>query len=95
VVHLAHDLGYEVVSQPISRDQLYTADEVFVCGTAAEVIGLREIDFRVIGSGRTGPLTRSIQDAYRALVRGQHPRSEAWLTPVYEEAERQADDAAA
>ena len=71
------------MSQPISRDQLYTADEVFVCGTAAEVIGLREIDFRTIGSGRTGPLTRALQQAYHALVRGEHPRSDAWLTPIY------------
>jgi branched-chain amino acid aminotransferase len=86
VLHLATDLGYHVVSQPISRDQLYTADEVFVCGTAAEVIGLREIDFRTIGSGRTGPMTRALQQAYHALVRGEHPRSEAWLTPVYDDA---------
>ena len=43
---IARDLGYEVVEAPVSRDQLYNADEVFVCGTAAEVIGLAEIDFR-------------------------------------------------
>src|SRR5919204_2195393 len=46
---IATDLGYEVIEQPISRDQLYAADEVFVCGTAAEVIGLSEIDFRMVG----------------------------------------------
>jgi branched-chain amino acid aminotransferase len=86
IVHLANDLGYQVESQPMSRDQLYTADEVFVCGTAAEVIGLREIDFRTIGSGRTGPVTRALQQAYHALVRGEHPRSDAWLTPVYGDA---------
>ena len=56
---------------------------MFVCGTAAEVIGLREIDFRRIGSGRTGPVTRAVQKAYHSLVRGEHPRSDAWLTPVY------------
>jgi branched-chain amino acid aminotransferase len=86
VLHLARDLGIEVVAKPISRDQLYVADEVFVCGTAAEVIGLREIDFRTIGSGRTGPVTRKFQAAYRALVRGDHPRSAEWLTPVNEPA---------
>jgi hypothetical protein len=75
-------MGYEVKAKPISRDQLYVADEVFVCGTAAEVIGLREIDFRTIGSGRTGPVTQQFQAAYRALVRGTHPRSEEWLAPV-------------
>jgi branched-chain amino acid aminotransferase len=82
VLSLARDLGYPVVAQPLSRDQLYAADEVFVTGTAAEVIGLREIDFRVIGSGRTGPITRALQAAYHAAVRGEHPRSEGWLTPV-------------
>ncbi|TMA28510.1 MAG: branched-chain amino acid transaminase [Deltaproteobacteria bacterium] len=82
IFELAADLGTEVVQQPISRDQLYLADEVFVCGTAAEVIGLREIDFRVIGSGRGAPVTRALQDAYHAAVRGEHPRSAAWLTPI-------------
>ena len=47
------------------------------------MIGLREIDFRVIGSGRTGPVTRTVQQAYHALVRGEHPRSDGWLTPIY------------
>ena len=82
VLHLLADLGHDVEQQPVSRDQLYTADEVFVCGTAAEVIGLREIDFRIIGTGRTGPVTRVVQQAYHALVRGEHPRSEKWLTPI-------------
>ncbi|HZD85874.1 MAG TPA: aminotransferase class IV, partial [Gemmatimonadaceae bacterium] len=82
VLHLLEDLGHRAEQQSISRDQLYTADEVFVCGTAAEVIGLREIDFRTIGSGRTGPVTRAVQQAYHSLVRGEHPRSDGWLTPV-------------
>jgi branched-chain amino acid aminotransferase len=82
ILRLADDMGYQVVAKPISRDQLYIADEVFVCGTAAEVIGLREIDFRTIGSGKTGPVTREFQAAYTALVRGKHPRSEEWLSPV-------------
>ena len=55
---IANDLGYEVTESPISRDQLYAADEVFVCGTAAEVIGLCEIDFRKIGDGKSGKVTR-------------------------------------
>ena len=59
LITLARDLGYSVVEEPISRDQLYIADEVFVCGTAAEVIALREIDFRVIGKGKAGPVTRA------------------------------------
>jgi len=79
---IAGDLGYKVVEQPVSRDQLYIADEVFVCGTAAECVAVREIDFRVIGSGKMGPVTRAIQKEYRALVHGQHPRSADWLDYV-------------
>ncbi|MBI3177452.1 MAG: branched-chain amino acid transaminase [Chloroflexi bacterium] len=82
IITLARDLGYELSETPISRDQLYVADEVFVCGTAAECIALREIDFRVIGSGRMGPVTRAIQQAYQAAIHGQHPRSAEWLDYV-------------
>ena len=84
LIALAEDLAIPLAEGPISRDQLYMADEVFVCGTAAEVIGLREIDFRTIGSGRTGPVTTAMQRAYHALVRGEHERSAGWLTPVRE-----------
>jgi branched-chain amino acid aminotransferase len=75
---LANDLGYEVFEQPVSRDQLYAADEVFVCGTAAEVIGLSEIDFRKVGNGTTGLVTRAIQNAYHDAVRGKTPKYESW-----------------
>jgi branched-chain amino acid aminotransferase len=76
------DLGYAVSEQPVSRDQLYIADEVFVCGTAAEVVGLREIDFRKIGSGQTGPVTLKIQDAFFTAIRGKNPKYESWLDYV-------------
>jgi branched-chain amino acid aminotransferase len=79
IITLAGDLGYRVVEQPLSRDQLYIADEVFVSGTAAECIGLREIDFRVIGTGKTGPVTKDLQHAYHAAIHGDHPRSAEWL----------------
>jgi branched-chain amino acid aminotransferase len=79
---LAGDLGYSVLEAPISRDQLYMADEVFVCGTAAECIALREIDFRTIGSGKMGPITRAIQQAYQAAIHGRHARSAEWLAYV-------------
>jgi branched-chain amino acid aminotransferase len=82
LITLARDLRHDVVEEPISRDQLYIADEVFVCGTAAEVIGLREIDHRTIGNGKTGPVTRALQKEFEALTRGRHPRSAAWLAPV-------------
>ena len=79
---IARDLGYEVTEQLISRDQLYIADEVFVCGTAAECIALREIDFRTIGSGKMGPITRRIQHAYQAAIHGEDAGYRHWLTPV-------------
>ena len=82
LVALAGDLGYTVEERMMGRDMLYTADEVFVCGTAAEVVAVREIDQRTIGSGRAGPVTRAIQTAFHDAVRGRHPRSEGWLTYV-------------
>jgi len=82
LITLAADLGHVVAEEAISRDQLYIADEVFVCGTAAEVIGLREIDFRTIGSGKAGPVTRALQHEFDKLVSGKHARSSKWLSPV-------------
>jgi len=82
VITMAKELGYAVVEQAISRDQLYIADEVFVSGTAAEVIGLREIDFRKIGAGSGGPVTRRLQQAFSDAVRGRHALSRRWLTFV-------------
>lgn len=75
---IAKDLGYSVSEIPISRDQLYNADEVFVCGTAAEVIGLSEIDFRKIGDGKSGRVTREIQTVYHDAIRGKLAKYEAW-----------------
>ena len=82
---IAKDLGYEVLEQPISRDQLYIAEEVFVCGTAAECIGLSEIDFRTIGDGKTGPITRAIQNVYHDLIRAKVAKYEEWCEYVTEE----------
>jgi branched-chain amino acid aminotransferase len=86
LITLAKDMGYEVIEQPISRDQLYIADEVFICGTAAECVALREIDFRVIGSGKTGPVTRAFQKEFQAAIHGKHKRSGEWLDYVKETA---------
>lgn len=82
---IAADLGYTVSEQLVSRDQLYNADEVFVCGTVAEVIGLREIDFRIIGDGQTGPVTRAMQAAYADAIHGRDKNHESWLTYVLSE----------
>ena len=82
LVTLAGDLGMVVTEAPISRDQLYMADEVFVCGTAAECIALREIDFRTIGNGATGAITRALQVEFQAAIHGTHDRSTEWLEYV-------------
>lgn len=86
IFNLARDEGIPIIEQPISRDQLYIADEVFVCGTAAEVVAVTEIDFRAIGSGRMGAVTRRLQQAFHSLVSGSHPRSAEWLDYVVEPA---------
>ena len=87
---IAKDLGYDVLEQPISRDQLYVADEVFVCGTAAECIGLSEIDFRKVGDGKTGPVTRAIQKVYHDAIRGRVEKYEAWCEYVEEQEKARA-----
>lgn len=81
---IATDLGFKVIEQPISRDQLYIADEVFVCGSAAEVISICEVDFRRISSGVCGPITRLIQDAYHAAIHGENESYQQWLHMVNE-----------
>ena len=82
LITLAGDLNFEVVEEPIVRDQLYIADEVFLCGTAAEVVPVREVDFRQVGSGKRGPVTQKIQKVFMDTVRGGGERSAEWLTNV-------------
>jgi branched-chain amino acid aminotransferase len=79
---LAQDLGYSVQERILSRDMLYTADEVFVCGTAAEVVGIREIDYRAIGAGKQGPITLQLQAGYQELVHGRSKRSAEWCENI-------------
>ena len=79
---LAGDLGLEAREARISRDHLYAADEVFVCGTAAEVLGIVDIDGRRVGTGRPGAITTRLQQVYSDLVHGRHPRAEEWLDYV-------------
>lgn len=84
ILMLAQDAGLLVLEEPISRDQLYIADEVFVSGTAAEIVPVREIDYRRIGGGRRGPVTKLLQDLFSDAVRGLGARSYAWLDYVDE-----------
>ncbi len=82
VMTIARDLGQEVREEMITRDQLWIADEVFMTGTAAEVTPVREIDFRKIGSGEPGPVTRRLQDHFFSAVKGKDDKRRSWLTIV-------------
>lgn len=82
LITLAGDAGYKVVEDRLSRDQLYIADEIFVCGTAAEVVPVREVDYRRIGNGKMGKVTRHLQSLYFETVRGQTSRAAEWLDYV-------------
>jgi len=80
LITLAREEGLEIKEMALSRDTLYLADEVFMCGTAAEVTPVREIDRRVIGAGARGPVTARLQARYFDVVRGSDTAHEAWLT---------------
>jgi len=79
IVRIARDKGMTVVEGPITRDELYVADEIFLTGTAAEVTPVREVDHRQVGAGRRGPVTKSLQDAFFAAVQGRDPKYAEWL----------------
>ncbi|MBP0620237.1 MULTISPECIES: branched-chain amino acid transaminase [Cupriavidus] len=79
---IARDLGIEVREKRITRDEMYCADEAFFTGTAAEVTPIRELDDRIIGEGRRGPVTKQIQDAFFAAVGGTNEKYKKWLTLV-------------
>lgn len=82
IITIARDLGYEVIEETVSRDQLYIADEIFLSGTAAECVAVSEIDYRPIGSGSMGQITREIQQTFFKTVRGAGARSNEWLDPI-------------
>ena len=79
VAAIARDLGLEVEVENILRSELYTADEVFLTGTAAEVVPVRSVDDRVVGDGTPGPVTRKIQEIYKAAVRGEVDQYRRWV----------------
>lgn len=81
---LADELGITLREKRITRDEIYIADEAFLCGTAAEVTPIRELDGRVIGRGHRGPLTEKLQTLYFEQVHGRRTAHPEWLTPVSE-----------
>lgn len=79
---LAEELGYTVAEKRITRDEMYVADEAFFTGTAAEVVPIRELDGRTIGTGSRGPITEKLQSMYFDSVRGNRSENGHWLAPV-------------
>jgi branched-chain amino acid aminotransferase len=82
VIELAREQKVTVVEERFTRDEMYTADEVFVTGTAAELTPVREIDNRKIGTGKPGPITLALQKSFFSIVRGEDPAHESWLTRI-------------
>ncbi len=82
VITIAGEMGYAVSARRITRDDLYIADEAFFTGTAAEVTPIREVDGRMIGEGKRGPITARIQKEFFDCVTGKAEKHRDWLTPV-------------
>lgn len=82
IVQLAGEIGLQVVEKRITRDEVYSADEAFFTGTAAEVTPIRELDNRTIGEGTRGPITTQLQKMYFDCVTGKDPKHESWLSYI-------------
>jgi len=84
VMAIAKDIGIDVREQVLPREFLYVADELFFCGTAAEITPIRSVDRIDVGEGRPGPITQRIQREYLGIARGKIPDRHGWLTMVPE-----------
>ena len=82
IITIAKDSGFKISENMISRDQIYIADELFVCGTAAEVTPVRSVDHRTIGAGKPGTVTKNIQQTFFDTVNGNGKRSQEWLSHI-------------
>ncbi|WP_028919240.1 branched-chain amino acid transaminase [Pseudoxanthomonas suwonensis] len=82
IIRLARDAGIEVVERDIPREYLYLCDELFMCGTAAEITPLRSVDGKPVGDGRPGPVTRRMQQLFFGLFDGSTPDTRGWLDYV-------------
>ncbi len=81
-IQLLREQGVDVREEAIARDELYTADEVFLTGTAAEITPVRDIDHRKVGRGEAGPITRRVQESFFSVVKGSDTKHDHWLTFV-------------
>lgn len=80
------ELGVDVVERPVDRTELYLADEIFTCGTAAEITPVVSIDRYQIGDGKIGPVTQRLESLFHSVLRGEEGRWALWRTPVWAEA---------
>jgi branched-chain amino acid aminotransferase len=83
IMHLAGSQGLAVEEREIDRTELYVADELFFCGSAAEVTPILSVDRLAVGDGTVGPRTLALRSAYLSTVRGETPERSDWLTPVF------------
>ncbi|HEX5061893.1 MAG TPA: branched-chain amino acid transaminase [Kofleriaceae bacterium] len=79
-ITLLREQGVEVREEAVARDELYTADEVFLTGTAAEITPVRDIDHRKVGRGEAGPVTRRLQESFFSVVKGSDAKHDHWLS---------------
>ncbi|MBS2001612.1 MAG: branched-chain amino acid transaminase [Cyanobacteria bacterium SZAS LIN-5] len=77
------ELGLKTVSRTVDRSELYTADELFFCGTGAQIAPIIEVDKRKIGDGKSGSISNQIKDTYISICRGENEKYHKWLTPVH------------
>lgn len=84
IMRIAEEFEIPVREQVLPREMLYVADELFFCGTAAELTPIRSVDHIQVGEGKPGPITRTIQDEYLGIAKGRRPDRHGWLTPVAE-----------
>jgi branched-chain amino acid aminotransferase len=82
IVQIAGDLGYEVIERDVDRGELYLADELFLTGTAAELVPVREVDDHAIGDGRPGEITRKLQSVFDDALHGRAQQYREWLDVV-------------
>ena len=83
IFELSKDLGYKVIIKKIRKSELYQADEIFLCGTAAEITPITQLDSKKIGTGRLGKVTTKLMTAYSDMVMNKNEKYSHWITEVY------------
>jgi branched-chain amino acid aminotransferase len=84
VIDLARqELGIATIERPIDRTEIYMSEELFMTGTAAQIVAITQVDHREIGTGKMGPISTRLKELYQQVVRGNLPKYNHWTTPVY------------